>query len=175
MSIRTDIRDQMIAAIKAVTTAPVVGPRNWPDDATKLPATGLIIVQSPAQESTKALVVGPPSYETHAIFPITVRVARTAVSDADAALQALVDQIRAGIFSWLPFQQLIEQVATIETRSAIAAEGNLQVGEAVILLETVFPEFYAPAPGVTLAEVQGTVADQTSGTTLATFDLKLPT
>lgn len=172
MSIRNDIRAQMIAAIQAATTASVVGPRNWPDDAAKLPTAGLIIVQSPAHETSKALVVGPPSYETHAIFPVTVRVARQAVSDADGALQALVDQIRAGIFSWLPFQQLIEQVATMETRSAIAAEGQFQVGEAVILFETVFPEFYSPAPGIPLAEIQGTVKDQVTGVTLETFDVK---
>lgn len=171
MTIRSDIRAALIAAITpAVTPVPVVGPRDWPEKPDRLP---MVILQSPPHERAQALVKGPPSYETRAIFPVTIRVAKQTIADADAALEALIEQVKVGIFQWLPFQQLVEQIASVETRTVITSEGAYQIGEAVILLECEFPEFYSPAPGAALTEFQGTVADQTTGETLETFDLHL--
>jgi hypothetical protein len=170
MSIRADIR---AAIINAILTAPtdaggaVFGPRAWPDSIARLPC---VIVQSPPHERAVALIKGPPSYETRAIFPITVRVASQQIADTDAALESLIVQIKEAIFANLEFLSLIEQVASVETRTVITDEGQYQIGEAVMLLECEFPEFYQPAPGIPLAEIQATIP---VGDNTVSFDLKL--
>ncbi len=171
-STRSQIRDALRLAIKGNTTAgdAVFGPSAWPDRPERLP---VVIVQSPPHERAQAIVKGQPSYETRAIVPVIARVAAKSVGDVDAALETLIGQIKAAVFQWLPFQQLIEQVASIETRTAITAESDWHIGEAVMLFECEFPEFYYPAPGVPLAEIQGTLSDQTTGTTVDTFDVQL--
>lgn len=171
-STRAAIRDALRLAIKGNTAAAdaVYGPRDWPERPDRLP---MIIVQSPPHERAQAIVKGQPSYETRAIFPVMVRVAAKTVGDVDTALEQLIGQTKAAVFSWLPFQQLVEQVASVETRTALTAEADYHLGEAAILFEAEFPEFYYPAPGVPLAEVQGTLTDQTTGTTVGSFDVIL--
>lgn len=170
-STRSDIRAAIVAALQAgVVGVPIVGPRDWPDTPDKLP---LVIVQSPPHEKKTVLVKGRPEYETRGIFPITIRVARTTIQDADAALETIITQAETALFSWLPFQDLIEQVATVETRTVITAEASHHIAEAVMLLECEWVEFFSPSPGFTITEYQGTIADQTTGKTLGTFDVKV--
>ncbi|TMV61504.1 hypothetical protein FGG78_35155, partial [Thioclava sp. BHET1] len=119
----------------------VIGGRIYPDKAELLPR---IIVQSPPHERKRAIIKGPPSFETRTIFPITLRVKGKTYSAADDTLEARISKVEIAVFSWLPFQELIEYVVSVGTRRTVAAEGEYHVGEAVMLLELEYPEFFDP-------------------------------
>lgn len=175
LSYRQQVRNQIRAAIQAATTAAgtrVFGPRDLPTEPNLMPC---VICSSPPHERAVSLVKGQPYFETTAYFPVTVRVAAQSVDSIDAQLETLIIQIKQAVFSYMPLLDLVERAVTVDTTTALLSEGENKIGEANLVFGFEFPEFYQPAPGVPLTEIQGAVTDANTGTDLGEFIVTVPT
>lgn len=172
LSIRQQIRAAFVAALTQYSrlgNVRVSGPRDFPTTTADLPA---VIVMPATRERMESLVRGAPSFTTTALIPVTARVAGTSIADVESQVEQLLQDIKLALFSYQPLLDLLQQFATVDTETVLTGEGEHQIGEISALFACEFPEFYDPAPGFPVTEIQTTLTDATSGKVIGSFDNK---
>lgn len=169
---RNDIRDAMIAAIKAAATLAgdkVYQPDDWPMGAALMPS---VLVNAP-HERKESWGRNAPSFTTTATIVAIGRVAGTAQRQVQADIELLCEQIEIAVLTDQQMNQMIQQFSSVETQVVLTSEGKQHFAEATISFAPEFAQVYVPAGGVPLTEIQGSITNQ-SGDEIASFAVDLP-
>ena len=153
---RNDIRDAIIAALKAAGTMAgnsVYQPDDWP---TGTPAMPLILVNAP-HERKESLVRGAPSFRTTATIVAIGRVSGTSMNQVQADIETLCEQMEQAVLTDQMIPQMIQQFASVETQVILTSESRTHIAEATIAFAAEFDQFFEPAGGLPLTEIQLTL------------------
>jgi hypothetical protein len=131
----------------------VFEPRDWPTRPDMLPA---LLVQAPRDRKL-------PLYPGMLAFTTTVSlvvVGRAAGTDPDAVndlLDELAGQIEHALMLTPVFSECIQRWASIESQSAVSAEGKQHFGDLGMTFELEIYQAFGPATGDSLTSITGTV------------------
>ncbi len=167
MQYRVRVRDAIVAALKAAGTLAgesVFSPRDLETQDAALP---VILVHMPLERKAFLGKGGVPRFQTTATIAVVGRLEGSDPMAVEAQAELLCDQIAEAVLTG-PVVLLVESFASVETQLVVSSEGEQHVGEAQLAFAIEFFEVFPPAGGAPL-QIQATVADPSSGATLASF------
>lgn len=180
---RLTIRASAIDTIKAYGTdagESVYSPRDWPTQSGQYP---LIILRTPGEKKEASNPrYGPPEFNSTVTLVAVIRVESTTEADAEDQLEQLSVQVERAILTSARFlhDNEVQQVTGVETAMNVTADGEMHIGEAVVMFHLEIHQVFAPvvdAAGVeigpALTMVDAVITDAGGERTLARMQVDL--
>jgi hypothetical protein len=163
MLYRSVVRDAIVTALIRAQTAAgsnVFAPRDWPETPVQLPT---LIVTMPA-ENKQSWGPNGPKFTTTATIVVLGRLLGTTEMDAEAKLEALIEQIQNAVLPDFNVLALIQEFSSVDTQISITDDGEDQIGEASVSFGCVFPEIFYPGTPQPLTSIEMTLTTQGTAT-----------
>lgn len=168
---RTLLREEAARALRDANT--LAGPnvwtaRSWPLKPDALPAIQLQVLADHAESWGR----NAPGFTRTAGLLVVARISFGVPSEGENLLDAFCEQIELTLMQDTALQQMIQQVATIETEQAFDSTAGVNVATARLRFDLEYGEVFEPS-GVPLTEINLAIANE-AGAQLASSTVLLP-
>jgi hypothetical protein len=151
-TIRLQLAEGILSALRNATIAgtQVYWARDWPTDATSL-ASGILLLYA-FKERKERIRSGLLQYNTTATVDVLARVARGGPETSLKMCNVLAEQVSYAVITNLALHKMTNYAPGCTVDIGLTADGEMQIAQALISFEFVYPEKYQLG-GVPLTEI----------------------